>query len=125
MALPPIAQWLKKQRAKKRKTQAELGEAIGMSRSSVSAIERGVQPKPKVEDCALLADYFGMPVREVLALAGYTLAEVAALGAIARREPAPPGRFLTDEELETIMQRAADRAVRALLEELAVGGRAG
>jgi transcriptional regulator with XRE-family HTH domain len=119
VAATEIAKWLKRQRQKRRLSQAALADALGKSRSWVSGIERGAMVQPKVEDCALLADYFQAPVRDVLGLAGYPLSEIAALGPVGAggREDGR-GRYLSDQELEDLLQRAAERAVRAVLSEL-------
>lgn len=121
MAVGELGKWLTRQRGKRRPrmTQAALADALDTSRSWVSSIERGALKRPKVEDCALLADYFGVPLKDVLGMAGYTLAEISALGSIPRQGSVAEqaGIYLTTDELEALLQRAASAAVRQVLDE--------
>lgn len=73
-----VGTWVKRQRLKRKLSQAELGIALGKSRTWVSSLERGTF-RPRVEDCGALGAYFDVELGEVLSLAGYPLSEIANL----------------------------------------------
>ena len=57
----PFGAWLRNQRqAHPPRTQAEVAEAISMSRPYVSALEKGVETPPPRERCAILDALFGL-----------------------------------------------------------------
>ena len=73
-----MSDWVFVERAKRRETQATVAAAVGKSRSWLASLERA-EFQPRVEDCALLARYFGESLAEVLGIAGYTTVEIDAI----------------------------------------------
>lgn len=117
-----IGAWVRSQRALVNESQAGLSHAMGKSRTWVSSLERG-EFRPRAEDCAMLATQFGSTPEQVMRLAGYDDAELAAL------RPGSEGIsrtvVLTAAELAAIVHDAAMSAVREVLAELGAAGRLG
>jgi transcriptional regulator with XRE-family HTH domain len=88
----PLARWLLRQLGERRESARAASIEAGMDHAAISRFLRGTQPSP--ESCQKIAAYFGVPVEEVLSLAGHM--------------PTPPGH---DAFLRHVAEIAQDYSV--------------
>lgn len=110
----PLVAWLIQACETRGLSWAEASRRAGLSQGTISAIVRGTQPG--LEICKGLAGFFGVPLEDVLRLAGHMLPTPS---------PAwPPELVALVREVENLpapLQRAVIRAWRAVLEGIATG----
>lgn len=114
----PLAQWLIEACRTRDLSWAEASRRSGLSQGAISAIVRGT--KPGLEICKGLAGFFGVPLEDVLQMAGHMTPTAS---------PAWPPELVTlvreVENLPPPLQRAVIRAWRAVLEGVAASRSAG
>jgi transcriptional regulator with XRE-family HTH domain len=104
-----LAAWLIQACATRELSWAEASRRAGLSQGAISAIVRGTQPG--LEICKGLAAFFGVPLEEVLRLAGHMTP--------ARAPTWPPELSALVREVEDLpppLRRAVIKAWRAVLE---------
>lgn len=108
----PLAQWLIDACRERDLSWAEASRRSGLSQGTISAIVRGTQPG--LEICKGLAGFFGVPLEDVLQMAGHMTPAPS---------PAwPPELVALVREVESLpapLQRAVIKAWRAVLEGIA------
>ncbi len=112
----PLADWLVEACETRGLSWAEASRRAGLYQGAISATVRGTQPG--LEICKGLAAFFGVPLEDVLRMAGH-------LDPV--EEPAwPPELVALVREVERLpppLQRAAIKAWRAVLDGIAVDRR--
>ncbi len=105
----PLAQWLIEACRARDLSWAEASRRSGLSQGTISAIVRGTQPG--LEICKGLAGFFGVPLEDVLQMAGHMTPAPS---------PAWPPELVAlareVEELPPPLRRAVLKAWRAVLE---------
>jgi hypothetical protein len=110
----PLADWLIEACETRGLSWAEASRQAGLYQGAISAIVRGTQPG--LEICKGLAAFFGVPLEDVLSMAGHLTPN--------RTRTWPPELLALVQEVERLplpMQRAAIRAWRAVLDGIAAG----
>ena len=108
-AQTPLVTWLIQACETRGLSWAEASRRAGLSQGTISAIVRGTQPG--LEICKGLAGFFGVPLEDVLRLAGHMTPAPAPTW--------PPELVALVQEVEGLpapLQRAAIKAWRAVLE---------
>jgi transcriptional regulator with XRE-family HTH domain len=105
----PLVDWLIQACETRGLSWAEASRRAGLSQGTISAIVRGTQPG--LEICKGLAGFFGVPLEDVLRMAGHMTPVPA--------PPWPPELVALVREVEDLpppVRRAVIRAWRAVLE---------
>ena len=105
----PLVAWLIQACETRGLSWAEASRRAGLSQGTISAIVRGTQPG--LEICKGLAGFFGVPLEDVLRLAGHLTP--------ARAATWPPELVALVQEVDDLpppLKRAAIKAWRAVLE---------
>ena len=112
----PLADWLIEACETRGLSWAEASRRAGLYQGAISAIVRGTQPG--LEICKGLAAFFGVPLEDVLRMAGHLNSADAPTW--------PPELVALVREVERLpppLQRAAIRAWRAVLDGIALDRR--
>lgn len=112
----PLADWLIEACETRGLSWAEASRRAGLYQGAISAIVRGTQPG--LEICKGLAAFFGVPLEDVLRMAGHLNPADAPTW--------PPELVALVHEVERLpppLQRAAIRAWRAVLDGIALDRR--
>ena len=78
MDLEALGDVIREERERQGMTQAELGRRVGLSRPSISLLERGSTKFPKIATLEAVATALGLPPQALFERAGVTMPDAAA-----------------------------------------------